>query len=79
MNTQFKKIALVVMCIAAAGTAITAAANPILTGLKAPAELFVGEELYFTVEGTGKGLCEFHFANSKGSTKTLKQRHLFHL
>ncbi len=66
MNTQLKKIALAVMCITATGAAITAAANPTVTGLKAPAELFVGEGLYYTVEGTGKGLCEFHLDLGNG-------------
>ena len=66
MNTQLKKIALIVLCIAATGTAITAAANPIVTGLKAPAELFVGDVLNYDIEGTGRGLCEYHYDIGNG-------------
>lgn len=66
MNMQLKKIALAVMCIAATGTAITAAANPTVTGLKAPAELFVGDVLNYVIEGTGKGLCEYHYDIGNG-------------
>lgn len=39
------------------GTSIPTLAPPTITGIKAPAEMFVGDVLDYTVEGTG--LCEY--------------------
>ena len=39
------------------GTSITTLAPPTVTGIKAPVEIFVGDVLDFTVEGTG--MCEY--------------------
>ena len=70
MNTQLNRIALAVICITLTGTAITALASPTVTGLKAPAELFVGDTLTYGIQGTG--LCEYRLDIGNGFASNMK-------
>ncbi len=76
MNMHLKKT-LAVMCITLAETVIAATPNsarvdpplspmliPTVTGLIAPAVLFVGDDLYYLIEGVG--ICEYHLDIGNG-------------